>query len=190
MIVMRMKLSSLFAASLLGGILASSLLGCDVEASLGAFMRADNVATDAGAQNAPGPEAAEAGAQPFDEPSIDASHPTFSGLDAGLRQTLDAHVPGQDAGPAPTSKDAGHDVPLACQAPSGTCESCLADSCCVELAACRTQTACSCALDCLLDGHSLDACRTQCALSAGSTQETLLSEVSHCAQANCADCPF
>jgi hypothetical protein len=72
------------------------------------------------------------------------------------------------------------------EAISSTCKTCIAQSCCVEVAACDRDTTCTASMRCVF-GCQQAANRVQCARDCRSAFDTVLGP---CLQQHCAGCTF
>ena len=151
--------------------LAIGLSACDVEASLGA--------QDGG----PDAVAADANDDARDGAGHDAGHD--AGDDVGSDSGNDA---GNDANETDTSiadaavldgglRDAGECAPPDASA----CLQCQAVACCPVYAPCEHATNCRCIVDCVLSGHTSDACTTHCGADHGESAPLITCAQNHCA---------
>lgn len=123
---------------------------------------------------------ASLGEHDADPRSVDA------GLDAGADASTDAST-GSDA-PIDASTDTSPDgaAPTCSPPDAGACVTCEAAMCCELYTACALDRMCPCIVDCVLNGHALDACITHC----GGPDHGAHAPLEACAQAHCdAVCP-
>lgn len=114
------------------------------------------------------------GSEPGASAGGDATSSTGDSTSEGSDATSDAGSDTTSASESTSSRSSSSSSTTGAHCSPGlgesTCELCLAEACCELVTFCVDDPTCACILSCRLEGHSLDACETDCG---GTTQPSV-----------------